>query len=227
MRYSEIKLVEQKIFESNRGIIGVVLDNQSGRGKSFKKPDGTDVNATNAWKFPLDPTILRYEPTEPNPDAAEDDIENLPIDQQFAAELKQETQLIPTNIKWAAGQKPGTGFSALVIELTSEKGREYVGKYFAKKDQAGHIFWQLTKFTQDMKPLGIDIQTKAAAGATGVDGAVVLGPREVVGRGDRHDDAGHQHGGRDAGDHADGKHDSGHASAHSNKVRGTQLAACL
>jgi len=55
MRYHEIKLVEQKLFESNRGIIGVVLDNQAGRGKSFKKPDGTDVNATNAWKFPLDP----------------------------------------------------------------------------------------------------------------------------------------------------------------------------
>ncbi len=179
MRYSEIKLVEQKLFESNRGIIGVVLDNQAGRGKSFKKPDGTDVNATNAWKFPLDPTILRYEPTEPNPEAAEDDIENLPIDGQFAAELKQETQLIPTNIKWASGQKPSTGYCALVIELTSEKGREYVGKYFAKKDNAGHIFWQLTKFTQDMKPLGIDLQTKAAAGATGVDGEVVLGPREV------------------------------------------------
>jgi hypothetical protein len=32
MRYHEIKLVEQKLFESNRGIIGVVLDNQAGRG---------------------------------------------------------------------------------------------------------------------------------------------------------------------------------------------------
>ena len=41
MRYSEIKLVEQKLFESNRGIIGVVLDNQSGRGKSFTKPNAT------------------------------------------------------------------------------------------------------------------------------------------------------------------------------------------
>ena len=90
MRYSEIKLVEQKLFESNRGIIGVVLDNQASRGKSFKKPDGTDVNATNAWKFPLDPTIKRYEPTEPNPNAPEDDIENLDPDKQFAEELKFE-----------------------------------------------------------------------------------------------------------------------------------------
>jgi hypothetical protein len=179
MRYSEIKLVEQKLFESNRGIIGVVLDNQAGRGKSFKKPDGTDVNATNAWKFPLDPTIKRYEPTEPNLDAAEDDIENLDPDAQFAAELKQETKLDVNTVKWVGGQKPSTGFCALVIELTSEKGREWVGKYFAKKDQAGHIFWQLTKFTQDMKTIGINLETKAAAGATGVHGAVNLGPREV------------------------------------------------
>jgi hypothetical protein len=179
MRYSEIKLVEQKLFESNRGIIGVVLDNQAGRGKSFKKPDGTDVNATNAWKFPLDPTIKRYEPTEPNLDAAEDDIENLDPDKQFEAELKQETKLAVNTIKWVGGQKPATGFCALVIELTSEKGREWVGKYFAKKDQAGHIFWQLTKFTQDMKTIGINLETKAAAGATGVHGAVNLGPREV------------------------------------------------
>ena len=179
MRYSEINLVEQKLFESNRGIIGVVLDNQAGQGKSFKKPDGKDVNANNAWKFPLDLKIKRYEPTEPNLDAAEDDIENLDPDKQFEAELKQETKLAVNTIKWVGGQKPATGFCALVIELTSKKGREFVGKYFRTKDEAGHIFWQLTKFTQDMKTIGIDLVTKAAAGATGVHGAVNLGPREV------------------------------------------------
>ena len=179
MRYHEIKLVEQKLFESNRGIIGVVLDNQAGRGKSFKKPDGTDVNATNAWKFPLDPATKRYEPTEPNPDAGPEEIENLDPDAQFAAELKQETKMAVNTIKWVGGQKPATGFCALVIELTSEKGREWVGKYFAKKDQAGHIFWQLTKFVQEMKTIGIELEEKRAAGATGVSGTVVLGPREV------------------------------------------------
>ena len=184
MRYHEIKLVEQKLFESNRGIIGVVLDNQSGRGKSFTKPDGTQVNATNAWKFPLDPVTKRYEPTDPNPDAGQDEIENLNPDEQFAAELKQETQMTTNTIKWVGGQKPSTGFCALVIELTSEKdgtivSREWVGKYFAKKDNAGHIFWQLTKFVQEMKTIGIDLEEKRAAGATGVSGAVVLGPREV------------------------------------------------
>ena len=179
MRYHEIKLVEQKLFESNRGIIGVVLDNQSGRGKSFKKPDGTEVNATNAWKFPLDPATKRYEPSEPNPDAGPEEIENLDPDAQFAAELKQETKMDVNTIKWVGGQKPATGFCALVIELTSEKGREWVGKYFAKKDQAGHIFWQLTKFVQEMKTIGIELEEKRAAGATGVSGSVVLGPREV------------------------------------------------
>jgi hypothetical protein len=179
MRYSEIKLVEQKLFESNRGIIGVVLDTQGGRGKSFMKPDGTEVQAVNAWKFPLDPALKRYEPTDPNPEAAEDDIENLPIDKQFEAELKQETQLTPTNIKWALGQKPSTGFCALVVELQSDKGREFVGKYFAKKDQASHIFWQVTKFVADMKTIGLDFTEKRSSTATGVSGAVNLGPREV------------------------------------------------
>jgi hypothetical protein len=179
MRYHEIKLVEQKLFESNRGIIGVVLDNQASRGKSFTKPDGTEVNATQAWKFPLDPQTKRYEPTPPTPDVPEDDIENLDPDAQFAEELKKETGMSVNNIKWVGGQKPATGFCALVIELTSENGREWVGKYFAKKDQAGHIFWQLTKFVQDVKTIGIDLVEKRAANATGVSGTVVLGPREV------------------------------------------------
>lgn len=179
MRYHEIKLVEQKLFESNRGIIGVVLDNQASRGKSFTKPDGTEVNATQAWKFPLDPQTKRYEPTPPTPDVPEDDIENLDPDAQFAEELKKETGMSVNNIKWVGGQKPATGFCALVIELTSENGREWVGKYFAKKDQAGHIFWQLTKFVQDVKTIGIDLAEKRAANATGVSGTVVLGPREV------------------------------------------------
>ena len=179
MRYHEIKLVEQKLFESNRGIIGVVLDNQASRGKSFTKPDGTEVNATQAWKFPLDPQTKRYEPTPPTPDVPEDDIENLDPDAQFAEELKKETGMSVNNIKWVGGQKSATGFCALVIELTSENGREWVGKYFAKKDQAGHIFWQLTKFVQDVKTIGIDLAEKRAANATGVSGTVVLGPREV------------------------------------------------
>ena len=179
MRYSEIKLVEQKLFESNRGIIGVVLDNQASRGKSFTKPDGTEVNATQAWKFPLDPLTKRYEPSEPNPELADDDIENLDPDAQFAEELKKETKMGVNVIKWVGGQKPATGFCALVIELTSKNGREWVGKYFAKKDEAGHIFWQLTKFVQDVKTLGIDLAEKRAANATGVSGEVVLGPREV------------------------------------------------
>ena len=179
MRYSEIRLVEQKLFESNRGIIGVVLDTQGGRGKSFTKPDGDKVQAVNAWKFPLDPSIKRYEPTEPNPDASPQDIENQTPDKQFEAELKQETQLAVSNIKWVAGKKPQTGFCALVVELTSEKGREFVGKYFAKKDQASHIFWQVTKFVADMKTIGLDLEEKRAAGATGVSGATNLGPREV------------------------------------------------
>lgn len=179
MRYSEIRLVEQKLLESNRGIIGVVLDTQGGRGKSFTKPDGEKVQAVNAWKFPLDPSIKRYEPTAPNPDASPQDIENQTPDKQFEAELKQETQLAVSNIKWAGGQKPQTGFCALVVELTSEKGREFVGKYFAKKDQASHIFWQVTKFVADMKTIGLDLEEKRAAGATGVSGATNLGPREV------------------------------------------------
>ena len=178
----------KKLFESNRGIIGVVLDNQSGRGKSFTKPDGTVVNATNAYKFPLDPTIKRYEPKPLQPEIPGDEIEDLSpedtgeelsLEEQFAAELQQELKMNVDNIEWVSGQKPSTGFAALVVELTSEKGRVWVGKYFSKKDEAGHLFWQVTKFVQDMKTIGIDLIEKRAAGATGVSGVVNLGPREV------------------------------------------------
>jgi len=188
-------LGETKLFESNRGIIGVVLDNQSGRGKSFTNPAGLVINATNAYKFPLTPTSKRYElkpliqiPTTPTDnieepkdtlDVAGTEKEDLSLDEQFAAELQQELKMNVNDIKWVGGQKPTTGFASLVVELTSEKGRVWVGKYFNKKDEAGHVFWQVTKFVQDMKTIGIDLVEKRAAGATGVSGSVNLGPREV------------------------------------------------
>lgn len=234
MRYREFKLVEQKLLESNRGIIGVVIDTQGGRGASFTKPDGTVVQATNAWKFPIDEKTRKYQAsalssvfikqlqvkfnnaqqldtslqqeidelltTSSAPDLQKIATSNINFlsdaatkyiqekginsevldpEQEFAAELKQATEMDIKTVKWVGGQKPSTGFAALVVELTSEKGREWVGKYFASKKVDGHIFWQVTEFIQDVKKVGLDLQQKRAAGATGTAGNVNFGPLNV------------------------------------------------
>ena len=234
MRYREFKLVEQKLLESNRGIIGVVIDTQGGRGASFTKPDGTVVQATNAWKFPIDEKTRKYQASALSsvfikqlqvkfnnaqqldtslqqeidelltsssaPDLQKIATSNINFlsdaatkymqekginsevldpEQEFAAELKQATEMDIKTIKWVGGQKPSTGFAALVVELTSEKGREWVGKYFGSKKVDGHIFWQVTEFVQDVKKVGLDLQQKRAAGATGTAGNVNFGPLNV------------------------------------------------
>ena len=239
MRYREFRLVEQKLFEANRGIIGTVIDTQSGRGASFTKPDGTVVQATNAWKFPIEETTLRYAASTLSPgaikqlqakfnnaqeldaglqqeldnvlstssapdlqkiatsninflsDAAVKYMQDNGIDAnaadpeaQFAAELKSATKMDIKTVKWVGGQKPSTGFAALVVELTSEKdgtivSREWVGKYYAAKKTDGHIFWQVSHFVRDCKAVGIELEQKRAAGATGRSGNVNFGPLQV------------------------------------------------
>lgn len=232
MRYKEFKLVEQKLFEANRGIIGTVIDTQGGRGASFTKPDSTVVQATNAWKFPVDETQKRYEPSaaittgyvkklqakfnniqelDATLQSEIDDILNTAdsagletlansnithlsdqavqmleqgaaaksMDDQFAEELKTATEMDVNTVKWVGGQKPGTGFAALVVELTSEKGREWVGKYFASKKADGHIFWQVSEFVKDLKKVGIELEQKRAAGSKGTAGNVNFGPYQV------------------------------------------------
>ena len=237
MRYREFRLVEQKLFEANRGIIGTVIDTQGGRGASFTKPDGTVVQATNAWKFPTDERTLKYASSTLSPgyikqlqakfnnateldsalqrevdnilqsstpsdlqkiatsninflsDSALQELENRGVssaepEKQFAAELKEATGMNVDTIKWTGGQKPSTGFAALVVELTSEKdgtivSREWVGKYYAAKKTDGHIFWQVSHFVRDCKAVGIELEQKRAAGATGRSGNVNFGPLQV------------------------------------------------
>ena len=184
MRYNEFKLVEQKLFEANRGIIGTVIDTQAGRGASFTKPDGTVVQATQAWKFPIEETQKRYEPladtqTDSNQNGSAVGNATITPDQQFEEELKQATGMDVNTIKWTGGQKPSTGFAALVVELTSEKGREWVGKYFGAKKADGHIFWQVSNFVRDVATVGIELQQKRAAGSTGTAGNVNFGPYQV------------------------------------------------
>lgn len=235
MRYRDFRLVEQKLFEANRGIIGTVIDTQSGRGVSFTKPDGNVVRAVNAWKFPVDDMQKKYEGPSLNPsyikklqsdfrDAQQltptiqqnvnqiinsTSIENLKIiansnisvlsdqvtdylknkkidttniaslDDQFAEELRKTTGMNIDTVTWVSGQKPSTGFAALVVELQSENGREWVGKYFGSKKADGHIFWQVSHFVEDLKKIGIEINIKRAAGSTSTAGNVNFGPLAV------------------------------------------------
>lgn len=235
MRFREIKIVESKLFESNRGIIGTVIDTQAGSGSAatFAKEDGTEVRATNAWKFPVDERTLRYQSANLSPTyikqlqnefnsvkltpnlqnkidqiLKENSIVNLqliansninflsdkakqalkkqnqpteyvPVEQQFANELKDETGLNIDTVKWAGGQKPATGFAVLIVELTSDKGREWVGKYYKAKQSSGHIFWQVSEFINDMGRVGINLQSKKGAKSKGTSGAINLGPKEI------------------------------------------------
>jgi hypothetical protein len=182
MRFQEFKLTESTLFESNRGIIGMVIDTQSGKGAYFTNPENQDVRATNAWKFPVDNNKLKYEPVQtigkPKGKSAAGPSLTTP-DEQFEKELDDTTGLNVNDIKWAGGSKFKTGFAALVVELTSSKGRVYVGKYFPKKQTSGHLFWQVSDFSRDLEVVGIKLQQKKAASSTGVSGAINLGPREV------------------------------------------------
>ena len=175
MRFHELRILESKLFESNRGILGTVIDTQSGRGDSFTKEDGTEVRATNAWKFPQNETDLRYENNQPEGE----DEEPIPAEEQFEEDLKEATNLNINNVKWVGGQKPATGFAALVVELTSDKGREYVGKYYRAKRSDGHIFWQVSHFITDLDKVGIKLQSKKAATSKGTSGAINMGPKGI------------------------------------------------
>jgi hypothetical protein len=175
MRFHELRILESKLFESNRGILGTVIDTQSGRGDSFTKEDGAEVRATNAWKFPQEETDLRYENKQPE----SEDEELIPAEDQFAEEIRKAIGLNINNVNWTGGQKPATGFAALVVELQSDKGKEYVGKYFRAKRSDGHIFWQVSHFIKDLNTIGIKLQSKKAATSKGTSGAINLGPKEV------------------------------------------------
>ncbi len=233
MRYSDFRLVEQRLIESNRGIIGTVIDTQSGRGISFTKPDGTVVRAVNSWKFPISDTEKKYTGSSLNPtyirnlnldfknkelnsdtqkeineiinqNSIEDlkqiadagipllsdqvanylkskgvDEKSNTLDGQFQEDLKNETGMNIDTVRWVGGQKPSTGFAALVVELQSEQGREWVGKYFASKKSDGHIFWQVTQFVEDLKKIGIGLDIKRANNSTGTAGNVNFGPLAV------------------------------------------------
>ncbi len=234
MRYQDFRIVESKLFESNRGIIGTVIDTQGGRGVSFTKPDGTEVKATNAWKFPSDDSERRYESATLSPTYIKqlqvmfDNVQNVdsslqskikeiiktnsninlkliansninflsdqvantlknnnistdyvPVDQRFINDLKDKAKLDTNTVQWVDGQKPSSGFAALVVELTSEKGKEWVGKYFASKKADGHIFWQVSKFIKDLKSIGIELEEKRAAGSKKQDTRVNFGPKNV------------------------------------------------
>lgn len=182
MRFEEFKINESTLFESNRGIIGMVIDTQSGKGSYFTNTDGDEVRATNAWKFPAENTQLRYEPVQtigkPKGRSAAGPSLTTP-DEQFERDLEEVADLNVNDVTWAGGSKFKTGFAALVVELTSSKGRVYVGKYYPKKQPSGHIFWQLSDVVRELGAVGIKLQQKKAANSTGVSGAINLGPREV------------------------------------------------
>lgn len=227
--------VNQVLAESNRGIIGTVIDTQAGKpsAESFTDGDGTVWKATQAWKFPADDRTLKYQyPTlkpsdinqlrsefaavDPDQDIsdrvqqiaqqkslvdlqliASSDInvlsdkiaehlrtENQPTeyedaDQQFARELMEQAKLDTDTVLWVNDKKPQSEFAALVVELTSDTGRQWVGKYYKKKQTHGHIFWQVKTFINDLKEINIQLQRKAGATSQAVSQEIHLGPKAL------------------------------------------------
>lgn len=182
MRFFEFRDVERSLLESGRGIIGSVIDTQDQRGDTFIDDQGNVYQSTQYWKFPEDPARVRYEPKqaeEADSDALDGNAAGtttITPQQQFEDELKQTLKMNENDITWCGGQKYSTGFCALVVELTSEKNRIYVGKYFQNKASGNHIFWQMTQFIRDLNARGINVKQKKAAGKAGVHGSIEMFP---------------------------------------------------
>lgn len=227
--------VNQVLAESNRGIIGTVIDTQAGKpsAESFADGDGTVWKATQAWKFPADDRTPKYQypklkpsdinqlrsefaVVDPDQDISDrveqivkqnsladlqliasshinvlsDEIaehlrtENQPTeyedaDQQFARELMEQAKLDTDTVLWVNDKKPESEFAALVVELTSDTGRQWVGRYYKTKQQHGHIFWKVKNFIDDLKEINIQLQRKAGATSRGVSQEIHLGPKAL------------------------------------------------
>lgn len=168
MRFREFSY----LVESTRGIIGTVIDTQDGRGEVFVTPDGREIKAVNSWIFPQDDR-LRYEPS------SDPDEDSVTMDDELEFDLQDEANLNLDNVKWVGGQKFSTGFAALVVELESDQGRQWVGKYFAAKQASGHLFWQVGEFIKQLKQVGIDVERKRAVNSKAVSGNLKLTPKDL------------------------------------------------
>ena len=190
MRFVEFRDVEKAIFESNRGVLGAVLDNQGGGGDIFVTPDGIEYAPVNGYKFPTQQGVKRYEPIQDDETPSEENGSTTgpaikTPDEQFETELNEILKINPNNITWCGGQKPSTGWAALIVELQSSQNIIYVGKYFKTKDASDHIFWQMSKFTADCTAAGINISLKPNAKRTGTVGSVAMFPTNLKIEGSR------------------------------------------
>jgi len=169
MRFKEFQIIT----ESNRGIIGTVIDTQNGKGARFLKPDGTEVKAINSWIFPAENGKARYTPDQ------DPDEDGLTMENELEFDMQDEANLVLDDVDWVGGRRPSTGFAALIVELESPTGNQFVGRYFQAKNSAGHLFWQVTKFINDCKSIGLNLELKSAEGSKAASGSIVLYPKEV------------------------------------------------
>jgi hypothetical protein len=188
MRFLEIKNVAQKVFEATRGVVGTAMDHQAGKGDSFVDSNGVEYNITNAYKFPLEAGVKRYEAKPVDEPTADNDVpalsnDMISPDDQFEAELVDAVKIHPNAVKFVKGQKRAN-FAVIIVELTSAQGRTYYGKYKNNKDAADHIYWGVTEFVKDLNAIGAPITIKRGANKTGTHGAVGMFPNflNIVGK---------------------------------------------
>ena len=186
MRFYEFRLVEQKLMEGTRGIIGAVEDNQAGKASVLQFVDGKKFEPIKYWMFPEDPAKKQYEDEViktpmPGPDNADPETPGndkaLSADDQFEADLKQ-AGLNPNNITDCTPRNRNQKFAALVVEVETDSGSIFLLRYFGYKSN-NYLKWLMGQFTQEVIAKGFAIEQKVATGSDKVHPVVRLYPNRA------------------------------------------------
>lgn len=190
MRFYEFKVAEQifeqKLFESSRGVIGVVTDNQAGKENIFALAGGGKFEPQKFYMYPKDPQKLSYideiiKTPVPGPDNADPETpgndKKLSADDQFEEDLKQDgllgAKLIDCNTR------PTKQFAALVIEVATDRGILLFAKYPKAKNKMGLYVWKQTDFKADVAAKGYALEDVVPEGSKKTHAAVRLFPNRA------------------------------------------------
>ena len=170
MRFYEFKIVESKILnEGTRGIIGVVLDNQSGKENEMQLTGGGKFEPIAYYLYPKEKGKLAYQDEiiqtpVPSPDNADPETPGndklLSADEQFQADLEQDNLAGAKMIEFGV---KGKKFGALVIEVATDRGKELFLRYNNGKNNNEYYNWQVTQFKKELATKGISIEAVVRA----------------------------------------------------------------
>lgn len=190
MRFYEFKIaekiLEQKLFESSRGMIGVVIDNEEGKKNPFQLPGGGEFEPQKYYLYPKDPNKKAYtDEIVKTPVAGEDNADPetpgndklISADDQFEEDLKQDglqnAKFIECNIR------PKKSFGALVVEVKAQSGILLFVKYINKKNPSNMYVWTRTEFKADVAKKGFALEDVVSDDSQKVHPTVRLFPNRA------------------------------------------------